>query len=259
MRSRGFWICAATLLLVGTALTGPVSAGECERPCTKKVIIEVDADEATGGEIERKTVIIHSDGEHELTGEDFAWVGSHHHGEHGPHIVKIGSHGTGGFLGVQLTELTAELREHFGVPGDAGVLVSKVVENSPAEKAGIRVGDIITRVEDAEVDSFPTLKAQVADREDGETVALEVWRDGQRTELQASIETREPKAHHGRRHVILESGDEGACDHCAFHDLCKDDGPCKIKIRCDDGECTCNVNGDDVDCPEDLHHHRMHD
>ena len=42
------------------------------------------------------------------------------------------AHGGGAFLGVQLSDLTAELRTHFGVPDDAGVLVGKVVDGSPA-------------------------------------------------------------------------------------------------------------------------------
>ena len=52
---------------------------------------------------------------------------------------------SGKVLGVGLTDLTPELREHFGVGGDAGVMISRVVEDSPAAKAGLRVGDIIER------------------------------------------------------------------------------------------------------------------
>ena len=43
-----------------------------------------------------------------------------------------------GYLGVGLTELTPELRTHFGVPEESGVMVSKVEPGSPAEKAGSR-------------------------------------------------------------------------------------------------------------------------
>jgi len=48
------------------------------------------------------------------------------------------------YVGISLTELTPELREFFGAPKDAGVLVSSVAENGPAAKAGVRVGDVIT-------------------------------------------------------------------------------------------------------------------
>src|SRR5688500_12390489 len=44
-----------------------------------------------------------------------------------------------GYLGVGLTEMTPELRAHFGVPEEAGVMVSSVEDGSPADKAGLKV------------------------------------------------------------------------------------------------------------------------
>src|ERR1700674_1056075 len=49
-----------------------------------------------------------------------------------------------GYLGVELSELTPELRAHFGAPESAGVMVARVAAGSPAEKGGLNVGDIIT-------------------------------------------------------------------------------------------------------------------
>ena len=47
---------------------------------------------------------------------------------------------SGGYLGVELVDLTPELREHFGAPRDVGVMVGRVEPGSPAARAGLEVG-----------------------------------------------------------------------------------------------------------------------
>ena len=93
-----------------------------------------------------------------------------------------------GFLGVQMLELTPELREHFRVPKDAGVLVSRVVADSPAAKAGLRAGDIITAVEGNRVDSPSEVARAVRDRKDGESVRIDYSRDGVAGTTRAAIQ-----------------------------------------------------------------------
>src|SRR5687768_4011062 len=51
------------------------------------------------------------------------------------------------FLGVSLVDLTPELREHYGTDKNAGILVGSVEEGGPADKAGVKVGDIITSID----------------------------------------------------------------------------------------------------------------
>ncbi len=82
-----------------------------------------------------------------------------------------------GFLGVELTPLTRELREHFGVPGDAGVMIGRVVEDSAAAQAGLQVGDIVTHIDGEEITSAGDLGRAVRQKEGGETVTVELWRD----------------------------------------------------------------------------------
>lgn len=96
-----------------------------------------------------------------------------------------------GFLGVGLTELTPELRTHFGAPEEAGVMVSSVEAGSPAEKAGLKVGDIISEVDGKPVRSSWELSAKVRGYEEGQQAPLEVWRDGKVQNLTASITLRE--------------------------------------------------------------------
>jgi len=61
------------------------------------------------------------------------------------------------FLGVKVEELTDQLREYFDVSDDLGVLVAEIVEDSPAEKAGLKAGDVITKIEDREVKNYHDL------------------------------------------------------------------------------------------------------
>lgn len=96
-----------------------------------------------------------------------------------------------GYLGVGLTELTPELRTHFGAPEDAGVMVSSVEQGSPADKAGLQVGDILARVDGKDVKSSWEVRAGVRDFEEGQQVPLEVWRDRKVQTLNATIALRE--------------------------------------------------------------------
>lgn len=96
-----------------------------------------------------------------------------------------------GYLGVGLTELTPELRAHFGVPEDAGVMVSSVEDGSPADKAGLKVGDIIASVDGKDVKSSWDVRAQVRELKEGEQVPLMVYRDGKAQNLSATIAMRE--------------------------------------------------------------------
>jgi membrane-associated protease RseP (regulator of RpoE activity) len=98
-----------------------------------------------------------------------------------------------GFLGVQMIDLTPELREHFRVQKDAGVLVSKVVPDSPAAKAGIRVGDIITAIDGSGVDSPDDVTRVVRDKKKGDTVRIEYSRDGVKATGTAGVVERERK------------------------------------------------------------------
>lgn len=96
-----------------------------------------------------------------------------------------------GYLGVGLTELTPQLRTHFGAPEDAGVMVSSVEPGSPADKAGLEVGDIIARIEGQDVQSSWDLRSRLREAEEGDQVQMEVWRKGKAQTLSASVALRE--------------------------------------------------------------------
>jgi membrane-associated protease RseP (regulator of RpoE activity) len=94
-------------------------------------------------------------------------------------------------LGVSLIDLTAELRDHYGASKDAGVLVGAVEDGSPADKAGVRVGDIILSVDGKDVDSSMDLRTALTDKKEGDSVRLEVLRGRTRQALVASVVERE--------------------------------------------------------------------
>ncbi len=58
--------------------------------------------------------------------------------------IKTSGKAAHGWLGVQIQDVTRQLAESFGMTTPHGALVSKVMPNSPAEKAGLQVGDVIT-------------------------------------------------------------------------------------------------------------------
>src|SRR6476660_483462 len=96
----------------------------------------------------------------------------------------------GGYLGVGLLDLTPELRTFFGVPEEAGVLVSKVAPGSPAEKAGIKVGDILTGLDGKPAVSGVDVRSRVRSAEEGTQTTVELWRKGKVQTVTATLEKR---------------------------------------------------------------------
>jgi membrane-associated protease RseP (regulator of RpoE activity) len=113
------------------------------------------------------------------------------------------------FLGVRLASMSDQLREAFGVPRDAGVLVDEVVEGSPAENAGLRAGDVITAVAGEPVADANALQAQVFAREEGEVVTIELWRDREVQTVEATLgKTERPRVDLSRLVIRVEGEDK---------------------------------------------------
>lgn len=77
-----------------------------------------------------------------------------------------------GRLGVRIESLTRQLGDYFQVPDGNGALVTEVVEDSPAEKAGIKAGDVITKLGSHHVDDADDLMRAVSDAEGDVSVTL---------------------------------------------------------------------------------------
>jgi len=95
-------------------------------------------------------------------------------------------------LGVELVETTPELRAHMGGSDDAGVLVGKVLAGTPAQKAGVKVGDLIVSVDGERVVDAGALIEAMADK-DGKTIDLELVRERKTIHLQVAIPAAEPE------------------------------------------------------------------
>ncbi len=105
--------------------------------------------------------------------------------------VVLGSMGRGGYLGVQLLDLTEELREFYGAPRDAGILISRVVADSPAATAGFEVGDVITGIGGEPTHTSRDVMREVARFEPEEQIAVEVIRAGAPLTVNATLGERE--------------------------------------------------------------------
>ena len=94
---------------------------------------------------------------------------------------------TRGWLGVSIQPLTPELAKGFGLREAKGVLISDVVQDSPAERAGIAAGDIVTEFDKKKVDSPQDLQKAVAATAPGKGVPVKVWRDKTEKTLEIKI------------------------------------------------------------------------
>ena len=92
--------------------------------------------------------------------------------------LKTGGKVVRGWLGVGIQPLTPELGAKFGVKDGKGILVNEVFEGNPAELAGIKPGDIITRIGDEILESPNQLSRVVAGFGPGEEVQVQIVRDG---------------------------------------------------------------------------------
>lgn len=95
---------------------------------------------------------------------------------------------TRGWLGVMIQRITPELQESFKLENSQGALVNDIVPNGPAYLGGMKRGDVITRFDGVEVSSMETLPKQVAAIKPGESVRVEVIREGVTKVLNIKIE-----------------------------------------------------------------------
>lgn len=92
-----------------------------------------------------------------------------------------------GWLGVSIQDLTPDLKDQFNTPDTQGALVSEVIEESPAEKAGIQRGDIIRHYESETVTDTRHLRSLVAESLPKAHIKLQVLRDGKEKILKVTI------------------------------------------------------------------------
>jgi serine protease Do len=95
---------------------------------------------------------------------------------------------TRGWLGVAIQPVTPELAQSFGVEGEKGALVADVTKDSPADKAGVKSGDIILEFDGKQIQEMNNLPRLVAVTPVGKKVKLKILRNGKPETVTVTIE-----------------------------------------------------------------------
>ncbi|APU29617.1 DegQ family serine endoprotease [Pseudomonas chengduensis] len=96
---------------------------------------------------------------------------------------------TRGWLGVVIQEVNKDLAESFGLDKPAGALVAQVLEDGPADKGGLQVGDVILSLDGKPIVMSADLPHLVGGLKPGEKAELDVVRDGSRKKLNVTVGT----------------------------------------------------------------------
>ena len=104
-------------------------------------------------------------------------------------LAQLKEHGkvTRGWLGVMIQQVTPDLAENFKLERPIGALVGQVVPGSPADKAGLKAGDVIIAYNGKEVSQMSMLPAMVANTAVGENAKLVLVRDGKKQNINVEI------------------------------------------------------------------------
>ena len=95
-----------------------------------------------------------------------------------------------GYLGVQISPLTEDFSKELGLSNTEGALVGGIEENSPAEKGGLRIKDVIIAVEDKPIKEYRELIEAVSKTEIGKTIKITIWRDKKKTNVWVTVKER---------------------------------------------------------------------
>jgi len=115
---------------------------------------------------------------------------------------------TRGYLGILIQQMTPDLAESFGIEQGQGIVVAQVTEDSPAEKAGLKQGDVILTYRGQPVSDVGSFRNQVSLTAPGTSQDLTVLRDGERQTLSVTIGTlsEDKIASDGSTHTADELG-----------------------------------------------------
>jgi len=94
-------------------------------------------------------------------------------------LVQLKDHGKvkRGYIGVQISPLTEEYSKELGLEKPGGALVGGVENSGPAEKGGLKEGDVIVKLNDEQITDYKDLLDIVSNSEIGKTIKITVWRD----------------------------------------------------------------------------------
>ena len=107
-----------------------------------------------------------------------------------PTVEKLIQFGkvTHGYMGIGISDVTPDNLRFFHMTNAVGAVVTQVEPDSPGAKAGLKVGDVITRIEGNEVSDAGELQVEVGQKNPGTTIHLQVMRDGKNVEVPVTLE-----------------------------------------------------------------------
>ncbi len=94
---------------------------------------------------------------------------------------------TRGRIGVQIQDVNQALANSFGLARTQGALISGVEPGSPAEKAGLKSGDVVLGVNGKEINQLSELSGAIAATKPGNNARLQVWRDGKSRDVDVKV------------------------------------------------------------------------
>ncbi len=115
-------------------------------------------------------------------------------------------------LGVRVEDLNPDLGKYFGVEDGRGVLILEVLEDSPAEDAGLKAGDVILQLEDEKINDVDDLLDVLEDYDPGDEVTVEILRHGKKREFHVELDDSLPSMRRFRffsPRIEWRAGDEG--------------------------------------------------
>jgi serine protease Do len=100
-----------------------------------------------------------------------------------------------GWLGVETQEVTAGKAKELKLPAERGILVGKIIPDSPAAKAGLKENDVVTEINGQRVEGAAQFRRMVHEIPAGRSIQLTVWRDGHSQTLSATLGKSEERRH----------------------------------------------------------------
>lgn len=113
---------------------------------------------------------------------EMAWTRSDPQGR-----VYFSADSESGWLGISIDDVTAEKAKELKLPAERGVLVNDVDADSPAAKAGLKKGDVITEFAGQRVEGVAQFRRYVRETPAGRTVNMTIWRDGKAQQITATL------------------------------------------------------------------------
>ncbi len=108
--------------------------------------------------------------------------------------IVIGDDGSG-WLGVETHEVTADKAKELKLSAERGVVLGKIVPDSPAAKAGLKENDVVTEINGQRVEGMAQFRRMIHEIPAGRSIQLTVWRDGRAQTISATLGKSEERRH----------------------------------------------------------------